>query len=185
MFDLCAAPGGKAALLAMRGHEVRAFDVSRRRLSRVVENRGRLNLENMTVAVADALRPSVSSAPAVLLDVPCSGTGTLARNPDARWRLTPAGLTQLVGLQRAMLDAAAEIVAPGGRLVYATCSLEPEENELQVAAFMERRPDFELTAPPAGAVAEELLGEEGDLRISPQRHGMDGAYAARFRRRPD
>lgn len=185
VIDMCAAPGGKAAVLAMRGFDVRAFDVSRLRLARVIENRERLGLENLTVAVADARKPPVRSAATVLLDVPCTGTGTLARNPDSRWRLTPAGLGALVEVQEAMLDAAAGLVAPGGLLVYATCSLELEENEGQVAAFLERHPGFAVESPPSGTVSDELLGEGGELRITPQRHGMDGAYAARLRRRSD
>jgi 16S rRNA (cytosine967-C5)-methyltransferase len=181
--DLCAAPGGKAALLALRGHMVRAFDVSRPRLARLVDTRRRLGLEQLQVAVADATRPPLSVADTVLLDVPCTGTGTLGRHPDARWRVSRAGLGQLERLQREMLDAAAELVQVGGHLVYATCSLEPEENEEQVSGFLRRRPDFVAAPPPAGAVADALLDAEGWLRVTPQRHGMDGVYAARLRRR--
>ncbi len=182
--DLCAAPGGKASLLAGRGHEVWAFDVARRRLERLLENRRRLGLERLHAAVADATRPPVGRAPAVLLDVPCTGTGTLARHPDARWRLGPGDLRALVALQRRMLDAAAEVVAPGGWLIYATCSLEPEENEEQVRSFLARRSEFSLDPAPR-AIAAEMLSEEGELTVLPQRHGMDGAYAARLRRRAD
>jgi 16S rRNA (cytosine967-C5)-methyltransferase len=181
--DLCAAPGGKAALLALRGHVVRAFDVSRPRLARVLDTRRRLGLDQLQVAVADATRPTLSAAETVLLDVPCTGTGTLARHPDARWRTNPAGLRELQRLQMEMLDAAAELVRVGGHLVYATCSLEPEENEEQVNGFLRRRPDFEAAPPAAGAVADAMLDAEGWLRITPQRHRTDGVYAARLRRR--
>lgn len=180
--DLCAAPGGKGLALAARGHEVVAVDVSRPRLLRLLENRTRLAERRLHVVLADARRPPIAAAPAVLLDAPCTGTGTLARHPDGRWRLRADNLVALVRLQGALLEAAAAIVEPGGLLVYATCSLEPEENEAQVKAFLDRHPEFE-SRPPVGAVASELLGNDGALSVLPQRHGMDGAYAARLRRR--
>jgi 16S rRNA (cytosine967-C5)-methyltransferase len=116
----------------------------------------------------------------VLLDAPCLGTGTFARHPDARWRVSTAALTRLAEGQARMLDAAAVVVRPGGWLVYATCSLEPEENEEQVTAFLERHPVFRRD-PPASFPAE-LLSAAGDLALLPQRHGVDGAFAARLRR---
>ncbi len=181
--DLCAAPGGKAALLAARGHPVYAFEVARPRLARLLENRARLELSNLHVTLADSTQPPVAGAPVILLDAPCTGTGTLARHPDGRWRIGPADLEALVDTQRRLLDAAAAALAPDGLIVYATCSLEAEENEEQVGAFLKRQADFELEAPPAGNVAPELLGLGGELRVLPQRHGTDGAYAARLRRR--
>ncbi|HSG82845.1 MAG TPA: RsmB/NOP family class I SAM-dependent RNA methyltransferase, partial [Gemmatimonadota bacterium] len=180
--DLCAAPGGKATALAARGHVVWALDVSRARLARLLENRARLDLRGLHVLLADSTRPPVRPLAAVLLDAPCTGTGTLARHPDGRWRLSPADLETLVELQRHLLDAAAAIVQPGGQLVYATCSLEPEENEEQVEAFLLRHEGFELEPPPGDSVPDELLGSAGELRVLPQHHEMDGAYAARLRR---
>jgi 16S rRNA (cytosine967-C5)-methyltransferase len=130
--------------------------------------------------VADARRPPVRPSAAVLLDAPCLGTGTFARHPDARWRVTPEDLAGLAVLQAELLDAAAAVVAPAGLLVYATCSLEPEENRLQVDRFLDRHPEFRRepndTFPPA------LTSPEGDMMILPQRHHMDGAFAARLRR---
>jgi len=149
---------------------------------RLLENRERLGLSRLHVARGDATRPPVARARTVLIDVPCSGTGTLARHPDSRWRLQPEDLVRLAELQRRVVDAAADIVVPGGLLVYATCSLEPEENQEQVEAFLTRRSDFKLEPPPVYAVAAELVAPDGSLRILPQRHGMDGAYAARLRR---
>jgi 16S rRNA (cytosine967-C5)-methyltransferase len=181
--DLCAAPGGKAALLAARGHTVWAFDVSMARSRRIEANRSRLGLKDMRIAVADARQPPLSRAPAVLLDVPCTGTGTLARHPDARWRLDVSDLKTLVELQRSLLASSARLIEPGGLLVYATCSLEREENEDQVGWFLARHPEFEREPAPTAVVPEELLGERGELRVLPQRHEMDGAYAARLRRR--
>lgn len=183
--EFCAAPGGKAALLAARGYRVWALDVSPQRVRRLAENRTRLGLARLHIAVADSTRPPLANRSAVLLDAPCSGTGTLARHPDARWRLRPADLRTLAELQRRLLEAAAETVTPGGTLVYATCSLEPEENEGQVELFLKRRADFERDPPPAGSVPAELLAPNGDLRVLPQEHGIDGAYAARLRRRAD
>jgi 16S rRNA (cytosine967-C5)-methyltransferase len=115
----------------------------------------------------------------VLLDAPCLGTGTIARHPDARWRMTPEALGRIAQLQATLLTAAARAVAPGGLLVYSTCSLEPEENQNQVERFLTHHPEFRREKVP---FPETLLSSEGDLVILPQRHGMDGAYAARLRR---
>ena len=128
--------------------------------------------------IADALHPPVRSVASYLLDAPCLGTGTFARHPDARLRVTPEALTRLAAEQAGLLDAAADRVARGGVLCYATCSLEPEEDALQVDAFLDRRPDFQRA--PTTAVPAELLSSTGDLEVLPQRHGMDGAFAARL-----
>jgi 16S rRNA (cytosine967-C5)-methyltransferase len=181
--DLCAAPGGKAALLAGRGHEVWAIDVARTRLARLLENRDRLGLSRLHVLIADSTSPPIRTAGAVLLDAPCSGTGTLARHPDGRWRLRPGDLEVLVDRQRRLLDAAADMVAPDGILVYATCSLEREENEDQVESFLSRRADFVFDGRRDLPELDRFLGADGQLYVLPQRDGMDGAYAARLRRR--
>jgi 16S rRNA (cytosine967-C5)-methyltransferase len=131
--------------------------------------------------VADARRPPLRPIAAVLLDAPCLGTGSFARNPDARWRVTPESLASLERLQSELLDCSAETVAPGGLLVYATCSLEPEENRAQVERFLGRHPEFTREA--TMSVSADLLTPEGDLMVLPQKHGIDGAYAARLRRR--
>lgn len=116
----------------------------------------------------------------MLLDAPCLGTGSFARHPDARWRVTPQALEKLAGIQAELLEHAAGLVAPGGLLLYATCSLEPEENVEQVERFLARHPEFRRE--PAATFPPTLLSEDGDLTILPQRHGTDGAYAARLRR---
>ena len=115
----------------------------------------------------------------MLLDVPCTGTGTLRRHPDARWRLTPDDVPKLAELQGRMLDAAAPLIPVGGVLVYSTCTLEPEENEEQVGRFLARHEGFE--AAPPGPVEPSLL-EGGCLVVLPQHTGFDGAFAARLRR---
>lgn len=184
--DLCAAPGGKALALAAggAGHVV-AGDVSLRRQRRLSENTARLAGQldaplPLSVLVADARRPALASAALVLVDAPCTGTGTLRRHPDGRWRIGAADLAALVALQREILDAAAALVRPGGVLVYATCSLEPEENGGQVAAFLERSPGFEAEVAPLDA---RWLDDAGRLAVTPQDHDMDGAFAARLRRK--
>jgi 16S rRNA (cytosine967-C5)-methyltransferase len=116
----------------------------------------------------------------VLVDAPCTGTGTFRRHPDGRWRVQPADLAALVTLQTQLLDAAAQIVEPGGLLVYATCSLEPEENEMQIEAFLERNDAFEIDA--GADVPASVVDARGCLRVLPHEHGVDGAFAARLRR---
>jgi 16S rRNA (cytosine967-C5)-methyltransferase len=180
--DLCAAPGGKALGLSERAGRVVAADQSRGRLARVRENAARLGREERVAAVvADGRHPPFREVDAVLLDAPCTGTGTFRRHPDGRWRVTPDDLAALAALQDALLDAAAERVRPGGLLVYSTCSLEPEENEVRIDRFLAARPGWE-PAPPEGAVDGSLLDAKGRLRVLPQRQGVDGAFAARLRR---
>ncbi len=186
--DLCAAPGGKAMAVAARGNVVVAADRSLERLRLVRGNVRRLAARpwagsSFTVSLvqADALAPVVEGADMALLDVPCTGTGTLRRNPDARWKLTPERLGELVDLQEGILEACTSVVPRGGRLVYSTCSLEPEENEDRISAFLERHPEFELE--PSSGIDEAYLNEWGQLYVLPQEYGFDGAYAARLRKR--
>ena len=179
--DLCAAPGGKGVELARTAAQVFSADVSAARLERVVENVARLHLTNLHPHVADARRPALAEVDAVLIDVPCTGTGTFRRHPDGRWRLKPSDLAVMGALQRDILRAAAGTVRPGGLLVYSTCSLEPEENDEQVDRFLDERPEWQMEPPPAGAVPDVTL-DNGRLRVLPQRHGTDGAFAARLRR---
>jgi 16S rRNA (cytosine967-C5)-methyltransferase len=181
--DLCAAPGGKAVELARTASYVTAADVSEARLQRVQETIDRLELDHVTAVVADVRERTLGAAAfdAVLVDVPCTGTGTFRRHPDARWRLRVSDLAVMAATQRAILGAAADAVAPGGLLVYSTCSLEPEENDAQVEAFLADHPGWMLEPPPAGAVPASTL-DAGRLRVLPQEHGTDGSFAARLRR---
>lgn len=181
VYDACAAPGGKAIGIAATVTGVVAADTSRRRLERLRENVRRAGHGNEWLVVADAAHPPVRAVSAYLLDAPCLGTGTFARHPDARLRVTPEALARLAGEQRVLLDAAAERIAPGGVLCYATCSLEPEENQLQVAGFLSRHPDFRREPP--RAFPGDILTPDGDLLTLPQRDGLDGAFAARLVRR--
>lgn len=185
VLDACAAPGGKAIALAWEVRGARPYvaaDRSEARLRRLARAVARTGLD-VDPLVMDARRPAVRRAGTVLLDVPCTGTGVLRRRPDARWRIGPGRLEALVGLQRDMLDACAAVVVPGGRLIYATCSLEPEENERQVAAFLERNESFEREAPGAVPLPSDVLDARGELRIAPWQRETDGAYAARLVRR--
>jgi 16S rRNA (cytosine967-C5)-methyltransferase len=181
VYDACAAPGGKTLGLARAGARVVSADLHPTRLRRLRENLARAGNGREMPLVADAQRPPVRPVDVVLLDAPCLGTGTFARHPDARWRVGQAALAALSARQAALLSAVADRVRPGGLLVYATCSLEPEENVEQVDRFLREHPEFERE-PPADFPAA-LLTEAGDLMTLPQRDGMDGAYAARLRRR--
>jgi len=179
--DLCAAPGGKALELSKTAGTVIASDKSLGRLQRLLANERRLETTNLLPFVGDARNPAIAPVDAVLIDVPCTGTGTFRRHPDARWRLKVSDLAVMSALQKTLIRAASKVVKPGGLLVYSTCSLEPEENDEQVDSFLSDNPDWTLEAPPEGSVAPELL-DAGRLRVLPQRHGTDGAFAARLRR---
>lgn len=181
--DFCAAPGGKALELARSAGFVVAADRSTTRLGRMAENTERLDARAIGLAAMDSARPAVTALDAVLLDVPCTGTGTFRRHPDARWRLRVSDLALLVGSQAELLRAAASCVNPGGLLVYSTCSLEDEENDEQVNAFLAGNPDWRLEPPSPGTVPDEVL-DEGLLRVLPHKHGTDGSFAARLRRGP-
>lgn len=181
VYDACAAPGGKTIGLARSGGvRVLAADASKERVRRLRENLERAGSGRELAVAADARHPPVRAVDAALLDAPCLGTGTFARHPDARLRVTPEALAELAERQRELLESIAAVVRPGGLLVYATCSLEPEENELQVEQFLSRHPEF--TREPADGFPPGLLTEKGDLMTLPQRNRMDGAFAARLRR---
>ncbi len=179
--DLCAAPGGKSVELARTVRHVTSADANEARIGRILETIQRLELENVDVVVADARDGTLGQFDAVLVDAPCTGTGTFRRHPDARWRLKTSDLAVMAATQRAILRGAAKNVKPGGLLVYSTCSLEPEENDAQVESFLADHPDWRLEPPPAGTVPETVL-DAGRLRVLPQRHGADGSFAARLRR---
>jgi 16S rRNA (cytosine967-C5)-methyltransferase len=179
--DLCSAPGGKTLELSRIAKTVIASDRSMQRLSRLLDNRARLEAHNVLVVIGDARFPALREVDAVLIDVPCTGTGTFRRHPDARWRLRISDLSVMSQLQGSIINAAAKMVKPGGLLIYSTCSLEPEENDVRVDDFLARNPDWTLEPPPAGTVPPETI-DRGFLRILPQVHGSDGAFAARLRR---
>jgi 16S rRNA (cytosine967-C5)-methyltransferase len=178
--DLCAAPGGKAVMLERLGARVVAADRRRERSGRLAETARRAGVA-IRVVLADLVSSpfGTGALDAVLVDAPCSATGTMRRHPDARWRLSPRTIARAAERQRALVAAAALLVRPGGLLIYATCSLEPEENGEIVNEFLARHPAFER-APAAGAVPAALVAANGDFQTLPGRQATDGAYAARL-----
>lgn len=194
IIDFCAGAGGKTLLLGalMRSTgRLYTFDVSSARLARAKPRFARSGLSNIVPVV---IEPSTDQrvkrlrgkAQRVLVDAPCTGLGTLRRNPDLKWRQHPESVAEMLRLQKAILEEASACVAAGGRLVYATCSLLPEENEGQVQAFLETHPEFELLD--AAGIARErckaLQAEGPYLRLRPDQHGTDGFFAAVMQRRP-
>jgi 16S rRNA (cytosine967-C5)-methyltransferase len=187
--DGCAGGGGKtlhlAALMQNKG-VLYAFDVAHRRLEESKPRIRRAGVSNVRIRPIDTNRSRDvtrlhGKADAVLIDSPCSGSGVLRRNPDATWKLSEEGLAGLNREQRDILDAYAPLVKPGGRLIYATCSLFPQENESIVEAFLAAHPEMRL-APAADALAAEgiVVADQTDayLRLTPQRHGTDGFFGA-------
>jgi 16S rRNA (cytosine967-C5)-methyltransferase len=184
LLDACAAPGGKATLLAdLAGADTRviAMEASPRRLATLRRLALRWGASDLLCVGADASRPPFRGQfDSVLLDAPCSGLGTLARHPDIRWRARPGDLARHAARQRLLLDSLAPLVADGGRLVYATCSVEPEENEEVLTAFLVEHPEFEPVPLPDWAVPFR----EGSLaRTLPERDGGDAFSAAVLARR--
>jgi 16S rRNA (cytosine967-C5)-methyltransferase len=189
--DLCAAPGGKTAQLARAGAKVTALDRSTARMARLRDNLARLTLEAETV-VADAVEwPGVAyEFDGVLVDAPCTSTGTIRRHPDVAWLRQEADIAALSALQGRLLRKAAGLLKSGGTLVYCTCSLEPEEGEAAIAALLAAEPGLRRAPVEAQEVAgiSELLTPEGDLRTlpshlphaDPRLAGLDGFYAARL-----
>lgn len=189
--DLCAAPGGKTAQLAQAGARVTAIDRSASRLARLRDNLARLALEARTVT-ADLSEWQSEPFDAVLLDAPCASTGTIRRHPDIPWLKREADIGALAALQSRLLDRAVALTRPGGTLVYCTCSLEPEEGEMQIAALLDRNSGVRRRpiTPDDVCGLPDLVTASGDLRALPCRlpdpdprmAGLDGFYAARLER---
>ncbi|MEK6303896.1 MAG: 16S rRNA (cytosine(967)-C(5))-methyltransferase RsmB [Acidobacteriota bacterium] len=182
VLDLCAAPGSKSTHIAALSQDeawIVACDAHAHRLAVLVTACRRLGVHSIDAVALDATRdlPFASNSPKfdrVLIDAPCSGTGTLRRNPEIKWRLEPEDIAQLAGVQLKLLRAGAAMVKTGGRLVYSTCSLEREENEEVISRFLERDTRFSVTEPNV----VEMITPEGFVRTFPHRHGMDGFFAA-------
>lgn len=190
ILDACSAPGGKTCLMAeaMGGSgRVHAWDVHPHRVELVRAAARRLGLENVRPAVHDATRPMESMEmmmDAVLVDAPCSGLGVMADKPDIKFRTREEDLVSILPLQAKILDACAPTVRVGGRLVYSTCTILPEENACQVRAFLDRHPEFELDTDDAW-LPEHLRDRmtDGMLQLLPGRDGVEGFFIARMRRR--
>jgi 16S rRNA (cytosine967-C5)-methyltransferase len=188
--DLCAAPGGKTAQLAAAGATVTAVDRAPARLNRLRENLTRLSLAAELVCADVAEWTAEEKFDAVLLDAPCSSTGTIRRHPDVPWLKQAADVAALAALQRRLLERAVALTRPGGTLIYCTCSLEPEENETVIAQFIAREPSLRRVPIAAAEVfgRDEFISKNGDLRTLPchfpdadsRLAGVDGFYAARL-----
>jgi 16S rRNA (cytosine967-C5)-methyltransferase len=186
VLDLCAAPGGKLLSIyqRMQGRgKIVAAEISEERAALLRENLTRVGAENVDVHVSDARAFSAELFDAVLADVPCSGLGLLRKHPDVRWRRKSHHLPLHHKLQAEILAHAAELVKPGGVLVYSTCSIFPSENSDIVAAFLKSFPEFHKEDA-RGFVPEAVVNEHGDMETFTHRHDTDGAYAARLRRSP-
>jgi 16S rRNA (cytosine967-C5)-methyltransferase len=183
--DLCAAPGGKTMQLSAAGFAVTALDNSARRMDRLMSNleRTRLNAERVNADVMD-WQPK-QQYDAILLDAPCSATGTMRRHPDVLQRIDLKAINNLAAIQSAMLDRAAEWVTPGGAFVFATCSLEPHEGEAQAEAFLARHPEYATQPVSAGELPQGVQANaNGHIRTMPpmlaEQGGLDGFFVARF-----
>ena len=189
VLDCCAAPGGKACLIAemmQNTGRVYAWDIHEHRVNLIYAQAERLRLYNIRPAVRDAViyqERFEGTMDAVLLDAPCSGTGVMDNKPDIKYRLTREGLDELVALQGDLLDTVSRYLKPGGVLVYATCSLLPAENEAQIASFLGRHTDFAMDELPAGFpdVFRPCQRTHG-LQLLPHRDGVDGFFIARMRK---
>lgn len=190
--DLCAAPGGKTAQLAQAGAEVIAVDRSPNRVARLRDNFTRLSLTAETVT-ADAVEwqnPRGDGFDAVLVDAPCSATGTIRRHPDVAWLKQESDIAALTALQKRLLQKATTLLKPGGTLIYCTCSLEPEEGEQAIAALLESESGMRRVpiTPMEVAGLDDIITSDGDLRTlpchlphaDPRLAGLDGFYAARL-----
>jgi 16S rRNA (cytosine967-C5)-methyltransferase len=191
--DYCAGAGGKTLALAMlmRGSgRLYAMDVSAKRLAALAPRAARAGVSSIHPLVLSGdndarVKRLAGKLDRVLVDAPCSGFGTLRRNPDLKWRHGPDAVLELAAKQRRILESAARLVKPGGRLVYATCSILQEENEDVAAAFLAGHADFEALSCKDLLAAQHMgTGEAEHLRLWPHRHGTDGFFAAAFRKKP-
>ncbi|MDO5659261.1 MAG: RsmB/NOP family class I SAM-dependent RNA methyltransferase [Paracoccus sp. (in: a-proteobacteria)] len=186
ILDLCAAPGGKTLQLAAAGAQVIAVDISAQRLRRLRENLTRCGL-TAQIVTADALQYAPETPPdAILLDAPCSATGTIRRHPELPLIRDGSGLSELAALQSALIDHALTILRPGGRLVFATCSLLAAEGEDQLAAALARHPGLTVERPTIQGISPDWITPQGGLRLRPdywpEQGGMDGFFIARLRK---
>jgi len=186
VIDACAAPGGKtthiAELMADEG-KIWACDAKASRLKKLKENAQRLQLKSIQICTGDSRNFSqfTNSADSVLLDAPCSGLGTLHRRPDIRWRITPETVHELSILQGELLEQAATWVKPGGVLVYATCTLHPQENEGVIQPFRERNPHWQIEPPVPHSPLSAFSMPQGWIKVLPHQHQMDGFFMVRLK----
>jgi len=180
--DACSAPGGKTSYMAELMNDtgsITAFDSSEKRYDRLNNTVSRLNITNTETDIIDITEDSIDMTDKLLLDVPCSGTGVMAKRADIRWRRNIDEILEMHLLQRKILWAASNFVNPGGVLVYSTCSVEPEENWMVIDAFLKSHPDFKVENA-KDYVPEEYVDENGALYTFPPKHKIDGGFAVRL-----
>lgn len=187
IIDACAAPGGKTAHLAeMMGDTGRVLGCDRTssRLNKIRQNTKRLGLNSIETVMGDSRKHHEFKgiADRVLLDVPCSGLGTLHRHADARWRQTPSGIAGLTILQRELLEAAVDWVKPNGELVYSTCTLHPDENQNLIQAFLTDHPDWQISPPNAESPVAPFVTDKGWATVWPHQDNMDGFFMVKLKR---
>lgn len=189
VYDICAAPGGKTAQLAAAGAEVTAIDRSANRLKRLTENMTRLKLDVKVITADATAMDFVDNPDIILLDAPCSSTGTIRRHPDVAYLKTEGDVAKLANLQKRLLDHIAGKMMPGAQLIYSVCSLQPEEAELQIDGFLKAHPEFERQQIKPAEIdgLAEVINDKGDLRCLPfhmdglaANGGMDGFFASRL-----
>lgn len=185
VYDLCAAPGTKTIVLSgMMQNEgtILSVDISAKRIAKIAENCEKYGADNVKIQRADIIEERFKLVDAVLLDAPCTGTGVLSKRADLRWKRTAEELDEIVKKQAELLDAAANMVSKGGRLVYSTCSIEPEENMDQIKKFLEEYDNFELQ-PLDDYLPEEVLSEDGlSYQTYPHKHHCDGHFGVLLKR---
>ena len=185
VYDLCAAPGTKTIVLSGMMHNegtVLSVDINAKRMAKIAENCEKYGAENVKIQRADIIEERFKLADAVLLDAPCTGTGVLSKRADLRWKRTQEELSELVKKQADLLAAAANMVSKGGRLVYSTCSIEPEENMDQIHKFLKEYDNFELQ-PLGDYLPEEVLSEDGlSYQTFPHKHHCDGHFGVLLKR---
>lgn len=185
LLDLCSAPGGKTTLMAELVGEtgtVCACEMKRQRIETVIDAANRMNLQNIYPFVCDGAYPPFTGIfDKVLVDAPCTATGILHRHPEARWLRSTEDIERLVNVQKKLLHSAAGLIGEGGIMVYSTCSIEPEENEIQIKTFLAENPSFVLDRLPDG-IPDKFISDDGFLKITPYEHGLDGMFGARLKK---
>lgn len=180
IFDLCAAPGGKCFHAAERAEDsakIISGDINISRIDLLKKTKIRLGIDSVHLVAADAQHFPANSADKVILDAPCSGLGVLRKKPDLRWRKSEKGIQELVLLQKQLLKEAARLVKCGGRLIYSTCTITPEENEQMVSEFLHNNPQFEIPSTMNRSIPKDVTSD-GFVKTWPHRHNMDGSFAA-------
>jgi 16S rRNA (cytosine967-C5)-methyltransferase len=185
IIDACAAPGGKTTHIAeLIGDQglIYGWDSNSKRLQKLQENVSRLQLNSIKIETVDASKSNIFNhqADKVLVDAPCSGLGTLHKRPDIRWRQNPEKIEELSQLQTKILNNASKGVKEGGKLVYATCTLNPLENEEIIRNFLQTHPDWQIEIPPDSFRQNFLVTPEGMIKVFPHRNQMDGFFMVKL-----